>query len=470
MNLAGIQMISEHIVITRLKKIVQEQQTMTSFKLTPITGMLMALLWVFAGPAEATYFVQCPGDNDGSGDAIIDGATDPTNPLYPGGVYSYPDNTRCMHVTASDGYVKLNGREDPYYFFSYHDVTGKNEADAGIEGYVAAENPAPTIIQDEGDELYVTLSNVGMIQRPDLADPHTIHYHGYAEAATIMDGVPEMTVSINEGASLTYFYRAEEPGTFFWHCHVEATEHMQMGMIGNLWVRPAQNRLPNGTVLGSHTHSNPDNLGGTTPRNQDNPIDGDKYVFNDGDGTTLYDVEYPVQVTTWDPIFHDASRDTQPLPFIDMFDTLALINGRTYPDTLIETALTAPAETLGYGTDTAIQPMDTVIRATQGEKILLRLQNVSTSDQISVRTLGLTMKVVGAGGRILRGGGKLDGENLYYETSNVVLSGGDARSAIIDTTDVHPGTYFLYTTQLRLLSNDTEDYGGAMTEIIIDAP
>ncbi len=121
MNLAGIQMISEHIVITRLKKIVQEQQTMTSFKLTPITGMLMALLWVFAGPAEATYFVQCPGDNDGSGDAIIDGATDPTNPLYPGGVYSYPDNTRCMHVTASDGYVKLNGREDPYYFFSYHD-------------------------------------------------------------------------------------------------------------------------------------------------------------------------------------------------------------------------------------------------------------------------------------------------------------------------------------------------------------
>ncbi len=80
------------------------------------------------------------------------------------------------------------------------------------------------------------------------------------------------------------------------------------------------------------------------------------------------------------------------------------------------------------------------------------------------------MKVVGAGGRILRGGGKLDGENLYYETSNVVLSGGDARSAIIDTTDVHPGTYFLYTTQLRLLSNDTEDYGGAMTEIIIDAP
>jgi FtsP/CotA-like multicopper oxidase with cupredoxin domain len=308
-----------------------------------------------------------------------------------------------------------------------------------------------------------------MIQRPDLADPHTIHYHGYPEAATIFDGVPEVTLSINEGASLTYFYEAVEPGTFFWHCHVEASEHMQMGMIGNLWVRPLQNRLPDGTMLGDHMHSNPDNPDGLTERNSDNPIDGDKYVFNDGDGSTQYDVEYPVQVTTWDPVFHDASRDTQPLPFIDMFDTISMINGRVYPDTTVEAPLTNPAETLGYGTDTDIQPMDAMIRATQGEKILLRISNVSTTDQMSVRTLGLTMKVVGHGGRILRGEGKVDGLDMSYETSNVVLSGGDARSAIIDTTDVAPGTYFLYTTQLRFLTNDTEDYSGALTEIVIAA-
>ena len=27
-----------------------------------------------------------------------------------------------------------------------------------------------------------------------------------------------------------------------YHCHVEAAEHMQMGMLGNLFVRPRQNK------------------------------------------------------------------------------------------------------------------------------------------------------------------------------------------------------------------------------------
>ena len=39
---------------------------------------------------------------------------------------------------------------------------------------------------------------------------------------------------------------------------------------------------------------------------------------------------------------------------------------------------------------------------------------------------------------------------------------------ILDTTDVAPGTYFLYTTNLNHLSNDAEDFGGMMTEIVIN--
>ena len=42
------------------------------------------------------------------------------------------------------------------------------------------------------------------------------------------------------GASITYYYNIVEPGTFMYHCHVEATEHMQMGMLGNLYVHPQQ--------------------------------------------------------------------------------------------------------------------------------------------------------------------------------------------------------------------------------------
>ena len=116
------------------------------------------------------------------------------------------------------------------------------------------------MVLDQGQEVYLTLTNVGMQIRPDLFDPHTVHFHGFPNASIIFDGVPDNSISVEQGASITYYYKLVEPGTFMYHCHVEATEHMQMGMIGNLYVRPAQNKLPDGTMLGSHEHSNPDNL------------------------------------------------------------------------------------------------------------------------------------------------------------------------------------------------------------------
>ncbi len=92
---------------------------------------------------------------------------------------------------------------------------------------------------DEGDEFYLALTNVGTVIRPDLFDPHTVHWHGFPNAATVMDGVPEVSISINMGSTLTYYYNVVEPGTYMYHCHVEATEHMEMGMLANLYVRPA---------------------------------------------------------------------------------------------------------------------------------------------------------------------------------------------------------------------------------------
>ena len=39
---------------------------------------------------------------------------------------------------------------------------------------------------------------------------------------------------------------------------------------------------------------------------------------------------------------------------------------------------------------------------------------------------------------------------------------------ILETTDIASGTYFLYTSNLNYLSNNTEDFGGMMTEIVIN--
>ena len=75
------------------------------------------------------------------------------------------------------------------------------------------------------------------------------------------------------------------------------------------------------------------------------------------------------------------------------------------------------------------------------------------------------MKVVGAGARQLKGS---DNTLLYYDTSSVTIGGGESMEVMIDTRQVAPGTYFLYTTNLNFLSNFEQDNGGMMTEIVIN--
>jgi FtsP/CotA-like multicopper oxidase with cupredoxin domain len=260
---------------------------------------------------------------------------------------------------------------------------------------------------------------------------------------------------------LTYYYNVVEPGTYMYHCHVEATEHMQMGMLGNLYVRPAQNRLEDGTFLGSHEHSNPD---WNADPALDDPLNGDTYAYNDGDGTTLYDVEYVLQMSGFHAEFHEASEAAQPLPFYQMLDNYPMLNGRGYPDTADPDPLPAPEEN-GFQVS---QGISSLITATQGQKLLLRISNLGVVQQYTLTTnLGVPMQVVGFCARHYRGAG---GSNLYYETNSVSLSGGESIDVIIDTTNVAPGTYFLYTTNLQFLNNRDEDFGGMMTEIVITAP
>ena len=111
-------------------------------------------------------------------------------------------------------------------------------------GVMNGNIPAPLMAIDEDDEFFLTLSNVGMIMRPDLFEQHTVHFHGYPNASAFYDGVPDASVAINIGGSFTYYYLAPDAGTYFWHCHITPPEHLQMGMVGQIYVRPRQNRVP----------------------------------------------------------------------------------------------------------------------------------------------------------------------------------------------------------------------------------
>ena len=116
-------------------------------------------------------------------------------------------------------------------------------------GVMNGNIPAPLFAIDEDDEFFLTLTNVGMIMRPDLFEQHTVHFHGYPNASSFYDGVPDASVAINIGGSFTYYYLAPDAGTYFWHCHITPPEHLQMGMVGQIYVRPRQDRVTAGNPL-----------------------------------------------------------------------------------------------------------------------------------------------------------------------------------------------------------------------------
>lgn len=391
-------------------------------------ALIPLLLLLVVGPVWGALEVQCPEDLDGidaDGDGIVN------------------NDIVCMHLTGGDGFATMaDGKR--LYTFSFGDASDHQPLDPNgppaeqvmADKALKAQLPAPLITLREGQELYLTMTNVTMVMRPDLFDPHSVHWHGFPNAAPIFDGLPEPSPTANMGASFTYYYKAVTPGTFFYHCHVEAAEHMQMGMIGNLWVYPRQDGA---------------NYNGFT-----------KFVYNDGDGSTGYDREIPIQLTGFDSHFHEAHEAVQPLPFAAMLDNYTMINGRGYPDTINPNPISNQAD--GEPFNAQITP--TIITATAGERLLLRVSNVSTTHLYSIATtLGVPMRVVGRGAAMLRGP---FGDDTSYDVNVLNVGGGQAFDVIVDTTGVSPGKYFLYTTNLQFLSNGDQERGGIMTEITIN--
>jgi len=435
-----------------------------------VTAFSMLLVPFGANAQDSSIYVQCPTstrlhpDTDG----------DPT---------TRSEGIKCDHLSAGDGMVSMgDDARKPLYVFGFSRInlpgSGAPGQDSGEypgyvmdQGMLAANSPAPTISVDEDDEFFLSLTNVGMAMRPDLFDPHTVHWHGFPNASAIFDGLPESAISIAGGATLTYYYNAKDAGTYMYHCHVEATEHMQMGMLGSLFVRPRQDKTPVGDSLFTAFQNNYANVanGGTTPApavdNGATHVTGAHYAFNDGDGSTLYNKDIAIQFGSFDPDFHDLHLAVQPLPFAAMRDRFFLLNGRGYPDTVNTDVLTTEDP---LGNTQASQPVNSLITAAPGERVLLRLSNLSVTAFYTVGTSGLPMEVVGLDARLLRDD---DGNNMSYMTNSVTLGGGQSADVIISIPNdpTYSGkTFFLYTKNLDLLANDTENFGGMMTEIQIN--
>src|SRR5437879_1677880 len=343
-------------------------------------------------------------------------------------------------------------------------------------GVMNGNIPAPLMAIDEDDEFFLTLTNVGMIMRPDLFEQHTVHFHGYPNASSFYDAVPDSSVAITIGASFTYYYLAPDACTYFWHCHITPPEHLQMGMVGQLYVRPRQNRAT-GALYAALQQQQLDlrtKCDSTTDILCSNPLPavntgatgGGKYAYNDGDGSTAYDVEYPIQIHGFDPNFHFVGMTFNPEGFADMKDKYFLLNGRSYPDTVT----TGPLETQSAdGVNHFSQPLPSIINIPAGGKALLRISDLDVTEYQTLASLGIPMTVFGINAKLLR---DQAGNNLNYNTNSITLAGGESPDVILDATDTtkYPSgsVFYLYTPNLDHLSNDAENFGGLMTEVHIN--
>ncbi|HEV7204219.1 MAG TPA: multicopper oxidase domain-containing protein [Jatrophihabitans sp.] len=381
-----------------------------------------------------------------------------------------------LHLAGTDGWVSMpsSAPADPPFFpdslapsgfntyaFGFRDVTGMSSA--GIAAQRGkAQISAPVLVFDEEDDVYITLTNLGLMQRPDLYDGHTLHWHGFVNAIPLFDGVPELSLAVPIGRDFTYFYRPHDAGTYMYHCHFEDVEHVQMGMTGSVFIRPRQNKgYPAGTPI-------PWGNNLTTSA----AIAPGKYAYNDYDGSTRYDREFAFMVTELWSAAHYRDAHIQVNDWTDYDPSFWLLNGRAYPDTVKPNgAPNAKVASLGYtdpsyGPSTALgglqyQPNSSLVTCNPGDKVLLRLANLGYQNHaFTVDNIDLT--VVAKDASLLVG---RDGTKNYITTNTVDVGPGESRDVMF-TAPSRTGTYLLYDRKYSYLNNGGgTGYGGMMTEI-----
>jgi FtsP/CotA-like multicopper oxidase with cupredoxin domain len=360
-----------------------------------------------------------------------------------------------VHLAATDGFVAMPwaspaiapfwpdplapnptyGTGQNLYVFGFRDMTNVPD-NLVVNQRGLAQISAPILAFDEGQQVRIRLSNLGLSVRPDLTDGHTIHWHGFVNAIPLFDGVPELSISVPIGRDFTYFYRPHDPGTYMYHCHFEDVEHVQMGMTGSVFVRPKQNGTP---------------IGGFT-----------KFAYNDGDGSTGYHREFAFLLSEVWAEGHYRDAHIQTTDWTDFKPSFWCLNGRSYPDTLV-----APGSRDASGNMVApagapqlkYQPNTALVQANAGDRVLLRLSNLGYQNH-AMTVDGIDLRVVAKDATRLKS---------YLDTNTVDIGPGESRDVLFTAppnAGSSPITYLFYDRNLASTSNaGGAGLGGMATEI-----
>ena len=316
----------------------------------------------------------------------------------------------------------LTVHPDPYapagkstYIFGFANASGlPNEQQFNLKN--KAQHSAPLFWAREGVEFRVQLTNVGLAQRPDLFDSHTLHWHGFKNVIPYFDGEPTGSISVPQGQTFTYVYNSHDPGTYMFHCHVEDVEHVHMGMTGIVFVRPAQD---GNTAL----------------------YPSGRYAYNDGDGSTGFDREFVMFLSEVFADAHWADAHIQLPEWSDYRADFSMLNGRVYPDTLLPNGSTGrdgtfvvhPARDPDWNLippaghpDLDSQPLSSLVTCNAGERVLLRFANLGYMEA-AITLTGLKVRVVGRDATFMRGRGGL---STAYDTNTLSFGAGESFDAI----------------------------------------
>jgi FtsP/CotA-like multicopper oxidase with cupredoxin domain len=313
---------------------------------------------------------------------------------------------------------------------------GKTVEGWGFNGLV----PGPVIRVREGDRLRIVMTN-----NTRDASEHTVHVHGQRKPMT-EDGVPYIGQKpAKKGETHTIEFTAGDPGTSWYHCHVDSAHHVDMGMYGPFIVEPTEEAYPADReyiiVLDEwptgHIHLH-DGAMATEGH------DGGKHgVVTEHKGVPRHEgmeepepegemkmKPGPASMATEKSPAQDALRDWYPKThkaYTPVYDTF-VINGRSFPYT---------------------EPID----VKEGEKVKIRIINAGYEPHF-IHTHSHKFLVVARDGTPLETPPKMD----------TVQVGPGQRVDILLTAD-NPGVWPLHCHRLTHVANDHIYPGGMMTVI-----
>ena len=187
--------------------------------------------------------------------------------------------------------------------------------------------PSPVIRVEQGDIIWLVLENSHYL-------PHSIHLHGvdhpYMDhGGEGNDGVGQTgQMDVMPGSSKTYVIKPRQPGTMYYHCHVQPHTHIPMGLQGIFVVE--ENR-PNNWVQVF-------NVGAGQVRHPSEAVK-EKYAY-----------EYDMHYQSADKELHEMARSANDPRLIgkrlnleyDITDSAPdyyMLNGRSFPYTLRESLI-----------------------------------------------------------------------------------------------------------------------------------